>query len=179
MPRNLSDILKKADRLVNRLGSRSAVRAAEELGITLLYRDFQKQLGAYKVILRNRFIFLKSGMDPLMEEIVLWHEIGHDLLHRKEALRQGGFQEFQLFHIRDQRMEYEANLFAAEAMLPDEAILELSRKGFDSHQIAAELGSNSNLVALKVDALIFRGYSFRSQEHRSDFLKDGQRVPSS
>ena len=47
-----------------------------------------------------------------MENIVLLHELGHDTLHREEATKAGGFEEFNIFDIRDSRMEYEANIFA-------------------------------------------------------------------
>ena len=45
-------------------------------------RPFAKQKGAYKVIERNRFIFIKKDLHPVMHDIVLLHEIGHDTLHR-------------------------------------------------------------------------------------------------
>ena len=54
-----------------------------------------------------------------MEKIVLLHEIGHDTLHRDEATKVGGFKEFEIFDMKDSRMEYEANLFAAQISLPD------------------------------------------------------------
>ena len=45
---------------------------------------------------------------------MLLHELGHDALHREEATKVGGFKEFEIFNMRDNRMEYEANLFAAQ-----------------------------------------------------------------
>ena len=41
---------------------------------------------------------------------MLWHEIGHDILHRQEAVAAGGFKEFNIFDMRENRMEYEANI---------------------------------------------------------------------
>ena len=35
------------------------------------------------------------------------HEIGHDALHREEAIKAGGFKEFNIFDMRQSRMEYE------------------------------------------------------------------------
>lgn len=68
-------------------------------------------------------------------------------------------------------MEYEANMFAAQIALPDEEILEYIYGGYDVGQIARAMSSDINLVALKVSELNTRGYRFREQEHRSDFLK--------
>ena len=67
-------------------------------------------------------------------------------------------------------MEYEANIFAAQASLPDETILEYIQRGYDIQQIARSMDSDINLIALKVDKLISQGYPLRSQEHKNDFL---------
>ena len=106
-----------------------------------------------------------------MENIVLLHELGHDALHREEATKVGGFKEFEIFNMRDNRMEYEANLFAAQISLSDEDFLELAERGYDTQQIARTLNSDINLVALKADTLISQGYRLRQQEHCNDFLR--------
>ena len=164
------EIVKIVNKLIRQHETRDPYRIAEYLGINIIYRDFAKQRGAYKVILKNRFIFLQNGMPPVTEQIVLWHKIGHDMLHRKEAIKAGGFKEFNIFDMRDNRMEYEANVFAAQASLPDETILEYIQRGYDIQQIARSMQSDINLIALKVDTLISQGYPLRRQEHKNDFL---------
>ena len=72
-----------------------------------MYYPFNEQRGAYKVLMRNRFIYIKNDLHPVMENIVLLHELGHDALHREEATKVGGFKEFEIFNMRDNRMEYE------------------------------------------------------------------------
>ena len=142
------NIIRRADALVRSTGTRDPERIADALGIIVMDVNFEKQKGLYKVILRNRFIFIKSDLSEVMRRIVLLHEIGHDQLHRRLA---DEFQEFQIFDMRGNVMEYEANLFAA--------------------QIAMAMASDINLVALKVSELSRRGYTFRDVDHRSDFLK--------
>lgn len=166
-----SDIVRKANRIVKQCGTRDPRDIAAELGIEILYCPFKVQKGAYKVIMRNRFMFIKNDLDPVMENIVLLHELGHDTLHRDEATKAGGFKEFNIFDIRDSRMEYEANVFATQIALPDDDFLELAERGYDVQQIASAMHSDVNLVALKADTLISRGYRLRPQEHRNDFLK--------
>ena len=100
----------------------------------------------YKVILRNRFIFIKSDLSEVMRRIVLLHEISHYQLHRHLA---DAFREFQIFDMHRNVLEYEANLFAA--------------------QIAMTTASDINLVALKVSELSRRGYAFQDVDHRSVF----------
>ena len=71
--------------------------------------------------------------------------------------------------MRENRMEYEANIFVSQASLPGDTILEYIENGYDIQQIARAMSSDINLVALKVDTLIAQGYQLRKQEHRSDF----------
>ena len=165
------DIVKTANKIIKQCGTRDPFKIANDLGIELISADFHTQKGAYKVILRNRFIFYKNDLHPAMQNIVLLHEIGHDELHRLEAIKAGGFQEFNIFNMRNNRMEYEANVFASQISLPDEDFLELAERGYDTQQIAAALNSDINLVALKADTLISQGYRLRPQEHRTNFLK--------
>ena len=164
------EIVKIVDNLIKQHETRDPYRIAKDLNIYILYRNFTQQRGAYKVILKNRFIFLQNDLPPVTEQIVLWHEIGHDILHRNEAVRAGGFKEFNIFDMRDNRMEYEANVFAAQASLPDETFLEYIQRGYDIQQIARSMDSDINLIALKVDTLISQGYPLRRQEHKNDFL---------
>ena len=150
------EIVQTANRLVDTLGTRDPHRIARELGIEVIPMNYKRQRGAYKVILRNRFIFIKNDLHPAMESIVMLHEIGHDVLHRKEAVKAGGFKEFNIFNMQESRMEYEANVFASQVSLDDEEILEYIRYGYDIQQIASAMHSDTNLVALKTDALITR-----------------------
>jgi len=165
------EIIEKANKLVDDIGTRNPHRIADELGIEIIPLNFRRQRGAYKVVMRNRFIFVNRNLHPVMEGIVLLHEIGHDTFHRDEAVKAGGFKEFNIFDMRESRMEYEANIFTAQVSLPDDEILEYIERSYDVQQIARAMRSDINLVALKADALIMQGYRLRPQEHRNDFLK--------
>lgn len=50
--------------------------------------------------------------------------------------------------MRENRMEYEANVFAAQASLPDDTIIEYIKNGYDIQQIAKAMHSDINLIAL-------------------------------
>ncbi len=162
------DIVDRANKIVRKVGSREPAKIAEQLGIIIIPVAFSKQKGVYKVIERNRFIFIKEDLCPEMRKIVLLHEIGHDVLHRGEAKV---FQEFNIFDMKNDRMEYEANCFAAEIALPDNEVLEYVEYGYDIEMIAKYMNSDINLVALKVANFNRRGYNFHLQNSRSDFLK--------
>lgn len=161
----------KANKIIRKYGTRDPVRLAEELNITVVPRNFKRQKGVYTVIERNRFVFIKADLHPVMRAIVLLHEIAHDQLHRSEAVSAGGFQEFNIFDMTNKRMEYEANVFAAQVSLPDDEILDYIMQGYDIEQIAGAMYSDINLVALKVAELNRQGYRLRRQESQYDFLK--------
>lgn len=166
-----SEIVHRANQIVKLCGTRDPHRIADELGIEIMYCPFKSQKGAYRVIMRNRFMFVKEDLHPVMENIVLLHELGHDSLHRDEATKVGGFKEFNIFDIRDSRMEYEANIFASQIAIPDDDFLELAEQGCDVQQIARAMHSDVNLVALKADTLISQRYRLRPQSYKNKFLK--------
>ena len=166
------EAVREANKLFRQYGTRDPELLARELDIAIMPCAFARQKGVYKVIERCRFIFIKADLNPVMYNIVLLYEKWHDMLHREQAVRAGGFQEFNIFDMSDRRMEYEANIFAAQISLPDEEILEYIWQGYDVGQIAGTMYSDINLVALKVAELNRQGYSFRLQEVRGDFLKD-------
>lgn len=160
-----------ADHLVSKYHTRDPEELAACLRITIMERNFRKQKGAYVIVTGNPFIFIKKDLPPYMRKMVITHEIGHDRLHRAEAEGHCLFREFELFNMASSRMEYEANLMAAQILLPDREILEYIRMGYDTQQIAQAMHSDTNLVALKNDILIARGHSFRPQDHNSCFLR--------
>jgi Zn-dependent peptidase ImmA (M78 family) len=166
-----NDAVSAANKIFRTHEHRNPERIAQEEGILIIPTPFKKQKGAYKVIERQSIIFINECLSPTIREIVFGHELGHHFLHRKKAIQYGGFQEFNLFDMRNNRMEYEANLFAAQLMLPDDEIKEYIYKGFDVQQIAKAMQSDINLVAIKVSELNRRGCRFREQEYRNDFLK--------
>ena len=165
------EIVKKANRIIRLCGTRDPYVIAADLGIEIVPCNFKRQRGAYKVIKRNRFIYINENLNEILKRIVLYHELGHDTLHRHEAVRIGGFKEFEIFNMADNRMEYEANIFASQLELDDEKFLEYCERGYDVQQIAAAMCSDINLIALKADTMISQGYRLRRQEHQSSFLR--------
>ena len=166
----ISDIVRKADRIVETCGTRDPYRIARDTGVEIVPCGFRSQRGAYKVINRNRFLFVGEDQDPRMKRTVILHELGHDVLHRAEATKTGGFREFDIFGAAEDRMEYEANVFAAQVGIGDGEFLRMCREGYDMRQIACASDSDVNLVALKADIMISRGYALVRQDRENGFL---------
>lgn len=139
--------------LARKYKSNDPFEIAEALDIEVLERsDFKRQKGAFKVILNNSFIFINANLSDEMKRLVCAHELGHALLHRSLGKSETGLMEFELFDITS-TTEYEANLFAANLLLDENSIEELVSDGFDIVQIARQLGTNVNLLLLKLQQM--------------------------
>ncbi len=157
--------------LVKRFGTRDPFQIAKALGIEVLYcEDFGSLKGMYRVIKRNRFIFLNKDLNERMQRIVCAHELGHDQLHRKLA-QTNALHEFMLYDMTT-RPEYEANIVAAEILIDTDELLDyIYNYRYSAEQIARAMDTDINLVALKIAHLTELGYDFRPVDHRSDFLR--------
>lgn len=140
-------------RLIRQFGCNDPFEIATSLDITVLERnDFKQQKGAFKIILNNRFIFINTSLSYEMKKLVCAHELGHALLHRQLGNTTAGLMEFEIFDITN-TAEYEANLFAANLLLDEKDIDSLIYDGYDLVQIARELGTNVNLLLLKLQQM--------------------------
>ena len=159
-------------KLVRRCATRDPFEIARQLGIEVIFCDNLGSLkGMYRVIKRNRFIFISSSLGDRMQRIVCAHELGHDQLHRKHACS-NGLHEFMLYDMST-RPEYEANIVAAEILLDNDELLDyIYTYNYSAEQIAQAMDTDINLVALKIAHLTEIGYELRHIDHRSDFLKN-------
>ncbi|MCL2638079.1 MAG: ImmA/IrrE family metallo-endopeptidase [Oscillospiraceae bacterium] len=160
-----------AKKLIARCDTREPFKIARAIGINVWWRnDFVKLKGMYKVIDKNRFIFVNSNLDEYERRVIIAHELGHDALHR-ELAEAGALPEFTLYDMKT-RPEYEANVFAAEILLDDEEVFELVKGGYEEQQIALWLGVNINLLLIKLHEMNKRGFEFKlSGTARGDFLR--------
>ena len=168
---NAEQLSRVGEKLVKRCGSRDPFEIARQLGINvMLCENFGSLKGMYRVIKRNRFIFLNNSLDENMLRIVCAHELGHDQLHRNMA-KTTPIHEFMLYDMTT-KPEYEANIVAAEILLDTDEVLDyVYNFGYTSEQIAKAMSTDINLVALKVAHLAESNRGLRPIEHRADCLK--------
>ena len=77
--------------------------------------------GFFLVNARCKIITINSDLPDHIQRIIVTHELGHAVLHENAAI--SAFHEFAMFDDTD-RMEYEANVFAAEFLLEDAEVSE-------------------------------------------------------
>ena len=159
-----------AHELIAKFDTRDPFELCKAIGVEVFYADLGNLKGMYKYLKKNRFAVINENLDVYTRTLVCAHELGHDILHQDLA-KKICLQEFMLYDMRS-RPEYEANLFASEILLPDEKIFTLAHGGHDVEQIAKELCTDVNLVAIKVASMNTRGYRFNTIDSpKCNFLK--------
>lgn len=103
----------------------------------------------YKLVNRNKFIFLNSKLDDITKNFVLSHELGHAILHRTSP----GFYFKNHTLMRTSVFEKEANTFAAELIIPDSDFTEALDYGYTIPQIASAFNVTEDLIELKLENL--------------------------
>ncbi|MDO5301936.1 MAG: ImmA/IrrE family metallo-endopeptidase [Tissierellia bacterium] len=168
-------IYDKVNGLVKKYRSRDPDELIAQLNIHLKYMDATESLlGMYRVILRNRFIFLPNNVGRL-RKTVLAHELGHDQLHRRESMEGATFHEIRSLQPTN-RYEMEANIFAAHLLIPDEEILRAADSPLSDGELAANLGVDVNLLHLKIAEMVKMKLldldASKLWRPHADFLKD-------
>ena len=166
-------IHQKANELVRACGTRNTLRIAREIGIYVRFVDgLENLLGMYTYRHKERHIILSTRMEDMVTQMVRGHEIGHDTCHRDEAKRRDTLPEFVLFDMRTS-MEYEANAFAAHLVIDDTALIDGMKQGYDVVQLSAMMGTNINLMLIKLNELNRMGWNLNlPYVPHSDFLKN-------
>ena len=97
-------------------GGRDPIRIARFAGIGVLICPLGELSGFYKLIKRKKWIFINDDLlDTEMFKVVAAHELGHAFLHRT---RECAFIKNRTLLLTSW-IEREANLFAAELLIPD------------------------------------------------------------
>lgn len=161
-------IIDKAEEILDEFGGRDIFETAENSGAKVWFRELGSLKGFYVYVNNSRYIVINEDLDDITACVVCAHELGHDMLHRE--LSEGGIRETTLF-LQNNKTEREANLFAAEMLIPDDEILEGIMEYNNLQTIAAEMRMPAELVEFKIELLNYKGYNFNSNGAASDFLR--------
>lgn len=127
--------------------------------------------GFFLIHKRIKHITINSDLPKEYQRVILAHELGHAVLHARKASG-AAFHEIILFDSTDTQ-EYEANVFASELLLTDDAVLEALNDDMFFFQAAKYLYVPSELLDFKFHILKRRGYKVESPiVSHGDFLKN-------
>ena len=127
-------------------GSRDPVRIAGYANIRIAILPLGNIAGNYKLIKRKRWIFINDSIpiDSPMFKVVVAHELGHALLHRKENC---AFIKNKTLLLTS-GIEREANEFAAYLLISDEMLQ--SYIGYTQKQFCLCTGYPNELIKLRL-----------------------------
>lgn len=138
---------KRIKRLVTyytkKFDTRNPFEIADALGILYQIGDIGCD-GCYMFLKNHRYIFLNQALSEHDMNLVMAHELGHAILHRKQ----------NCYFIRNKTLllnsktEQEANKFAVELLIPNEIILE--NWHYTTEQLSILTGYHEKLIELKL-----------------------------
>lgn len=137
------DIKKIVSYYKRKTGTTDPFEIADQLGILYQVCNLQFE-GCYMFLKNHRYIFINENLPEHEKQLVMAHELGHAILHRKE----------NCYFIRNKTLllnskkEIEANRFAMELLIPD-SLLEEYRE-FTIEQISRITGYHQKLIELKM-----------------------------
>lgn len=138
------DIRKLVSSYVRKYGTRNPFKLAEYLSIQVQIGNLGSCSGCYMFLKNHRCIFLNENLDEREKTVVMAHELGHAIMHRKENCY---FIRNKTFLLTS-KSETEANKFAAELLISDEILLE--NKDYTIKQFSQLLKYSEDFVKLKV-----------------------------
>ena len=123
--------------------TRNPFKIADALGILYQIGDIGCD-GCYMFLKNHRYIFLNQNLSEHDMNLVMAHELGHAILHRKQ----------NCYFIRNKtlllnsKIEQEANKFAIELLVPNEIILENWKN--TAEQLSRLTGYSEELIRLRL-----------------------------
>lgn len=130
--------------LINKYKTNNPQEIAQELGIIVLFEELGDINGYYNTAFRQKLIHININLSEYKQQFTIAHELGHALLHPKANTP--FLREKTLFSIN--KLEIEANKFAVDLLITDEAIAEVKHLTLD--QMANYFGINKNLMKLRL-----------------------------
>ncbi len=149
-------IYDKVNEITKKYKTRNPFDIADAMDIDVDCADLGTLKGFYIVYKRNRFIVLNKSLTDTLSGIILAHELGHDQLHRSLA-ENGGIKESSFFDMKS-RPEMEANIFAANLLISDKAVISYGEDGYTAEEMAKELYVPYPLALIKLNDMNNRGY---------------------
>ena len=147
----MENIERKAKRLIRyyerMTGSHDPIKIAEYAGIRIAIVPLGDISGNSILIRRKRWIFVNETIpkDSSLFQVIVAHELGHALLHRKENC---AFIKSRTLLLTS-GIEREANLFAAHLLITDDILKEYA--GYTQEQFCNSTGYPKELIELRLE----------------------------
>lgn len=168
-------VLREAERIRNKYGENEPYKLAEAMKVIVRYEPMGSFEGCCKgffvSLCRVKHITVNSDLPTELQRVILMHELAHAVLHCKNGAP-AAFHDFAVFDSASVK-EYEANVFAADYLMKDEAVLELLNDDISFFGAASRLGVPPELLDFKFRLMKRQGYEMIEPPlmAKGDFLK--------
>ena len=175
---SISWISSEIERLKDKYDETDPFKICHDMGILVNLEPMGSYDGACKGFFiaqsRIRLLTINSDLPDALQGVICAHELGHAVLHAKQA-GVNAFHDFSLFDTASIK-EYEANLFAAEFLMSDEAVMAELNDDISFFGAAAKLNVPAELLDFKFRIMKRKGYKMIDPPlmAKSNFLKDVQ-----
>lgn len=141
------DIRKKADHLVRTYDTRDPYKMIEGMNNVLLIEyPIIDARGFYQYFQRMNLIYIDERLPLHEKKLVCAHELGHMILHKTcNAVFMDTRTQFNT-----DKFEIEANIFAAEILIPGEVIMENLHLTIE--QLSRLLGYEQKFIELRYES---------------------------
>jgi Zn-dependent peptidase ImmA (M78 family) len=140
----LKNIKQIAGHYKRKFGTSNPFEIAEFLNIEVIFDNFDKCSGCYLFMKNHRCIFINKNLEYKDRMLVMAHELGHAILHRK----------MNCYFIRNKtylltsKIEREANCFAVNLLIDDTELEEYGDKTII--QLSDIFGIDPKLIELRL-----------------------------
>ncbi|MFJ8243841.1 ImmA/IrrE family metallo-endopeptidase [Peribacillus asahii] len=141
----MKSIKRKVDELIKKYKTNDPYQIAKLKNIEIQHADLGNTLGFYFHDSRIKFININNNLPAEMQRFVCAHELGHAILHPRSNTP---FLKKNTFFSID-KIEVEANTFAVELLLLDEAIYEYRDSNLSMYEACEMHGTPRELSHLK------------------------------
>jgi len=169
-------IFNQAQRCRERYQTSDPYELLEAMGVVLVHSDAYPRdglRGYCTVMNRTKYVVINQKQPEEEQRVVAAHEGGHLILH-KAQLKVGAMRDFDVYNVSS-RLERQANFFAADFLLDDDAVLDLMHsRDADFFDAAKELMIPAPFLSFKLYSMVNRGFNMRVPvDLNSTFLKRG------
>mgnify|MGYP002801239688 FL=1 len=153
-------INKKVNDLIRKYKTRDPIELLEALGAVVGETSAYSRLKGYCFMsCQTIYAMFSSFLSEEEKRIVAAHELGHIVLHRKQ-LKMAPMSDNRLYNMTDET-EYQANLFAADLLISDKDVADLSKnEELDYFSFCSSLYATPELMSFKLYSLMKRGQHY-------------------
>lgn len=133
-------------------GTSDLVEFVSRLGGRIDYQDFDNDSKSGTLTVHdygNFEIILPNCTTVERDNFTIAHELGHYFIHGLAM----DMNRFRAYRGRSERLEWEANWFAAEFLMPEEMIREMKKSGLDFYRIASILNVSPAAARVRLETI--------------------------